>query len=115
MTNFVTVFPPNFVKSFAIPHNACAPVTYAIASIFDHLSSHAKSVLNPAICKHNPTNTVTRIPHRAPIIPAIKFVKTPINSYKENMIAISIAVKDFPCACKRTIIRTAPSVMVNKM
>ena len=81
----------------------------------DHQGSQKGRVMAETIDVLNIDEIKKLIPHRAPIIPAIKFVKTPINSYKENMIAISIAVKDFPYACKRTIIRTAPSVMVNKM
>jgi hypothetical protein len=72
-------------------------------------------MLKPPICNDKPVNNVARIPHRAPIIPATKFVATPINSYNENITAISIAVNDFPYACKSTIIRTAPSVIVKRM
>mmetsp|Transcript_55387 Transcript_55387/g.166023 ORF Transcript_55387/g.166023 Transcript_55387/m.166023 type:complete len:217 (-) Transcript_55387:759-1409(-) len=43
VTNLVTVFPPNFVRSLAMPANICATVTNTIDVDLSHPSSHANS------------------------------------------------------------------------
>ena len=44
------------------------------------------------------------MPHRAPIIPARRFVTTPASSYILNMMAVCQALNPRAYACSRTII-----------
>ena len=112
VTSFVTVLPPSFVRSFAIPPNICATETNAIASACDHSSRQPKSIPYETSCRHSPVTSVRWMPHRAPASPAARFVTTPASSYSVNISATCSALNDLAYACSSTIIRIAPSVTV---
>lgn len=111
VTSFVTVFPPSFVRSFAIPQSICAIVTYTTASAFVRLAAQSWSKRNsipiPASWIVSPARSVERIPHRSPMNPATRFVATPASSYSENISAVSQAEKP-SCVRREQQRATAP-------
>ena len=117
VTSLVTVLPPSLTRSFAQPDRTWMAAKYTIGpgDPGDHPFCQANRAPRATSCALSPAIIVALIPNRAPAMPASRLTITPAASYPAKTHARVRAEKPREYAWRRTIMRSAPSVVVNRM